>query len=136
MIESATCFDGSMRVGMCPQGPIWTQERRRGGTRLVEKGFAAIADDISKRPTNSTVGNLIENYVPGIVRKEIAELVPSIVALELKPLQQDIEAIVDDIGTLTAHYANLRGVTKEIDGLRDEVRAIKKHLGLSTEIAA
>ena len=32
MIEFATCFDGAMRVGMCPQRQIWTQETRRGGT--------------------------------------------------------------------------------------------------------
>ena len=31
---------------------------------------------------------------------------------------------------------NLKGVTKEIDELRDQVRAIEKHLGLSRKIAA
>jgi hypothetical protein len=37
---------------------------------------------------------------------------------------------------LAEQYANLKGVTKEIDELRREVRVIRKHLGLSTEIAA
>ena len=36
---------------------------------------------------------------------------------------------------LTEQYVNLKGVTKEIDDLRREVLVIKKHLGLSTEIA-
>jgi hypothetical protein len=105
-------------------------------TRLVEKGFAATADDIARRPTNSSVAGIIENYVPGIVRKEITELMPAIVALELKPLREDMEGIHDRLDTLEALYANLKGVTKEIDDLRTEVRAIEKHLGINKKIAA
>ncbi len=71
-----------------------------------------------------------------IVRAEIAELVPGIVALELKPLREQVKNIEDQLDGLAEQYANLKGVTKEIDDLRREVRVIKKHLGLSTEIAA
>ena len=71
-----------------------------------------------------------------IVRAEIAELVPGIVALELKPLREQVENIEDQLEALAEQYANLKGVTKEIDDLRREVRPLKKHLGLSTEIAA
>jgi prefoldin subunit 5 len=71
-----------------------------------------------------------------IVRAEIAELVPGIVALELKPLRGQVKNIEDQLDVLAEQYANLKGVTKEIDDLRREVRVIKKHLGLSTEIAA
>jgi hypothetical protein len=113
-------------------------------THLVEKGFGAVAHDIADIRANMAskddVRAIINKQVPPIVRHEIAELVPSIVAHELKPLrqqlQQDIEGINDRLDTLEALYANLRGVTKEIDDLRGQVRTIQKHLGLNTEIAA
>jgi len=34
------------------------------------------------------------------------------------------------------NYANLKGVTKEIDEVRERVRDIEKHLGLNKKIAA
>jgi len=34
------------------------------------------------------------------------------------------------------NYANLKGITKEIDEVRERVRDIEKHLGLSKKIAA
>jgi chaperonin cofactor prefoldin len=74
-----------------------------------------------------------------IVPREIGELVPGIVAHELKSLrqelQQDIEGIDDRLETLEALYSNLRRA-KEIDGIRAEVRAIQKLLGIEKKIAA
>ena len=79
-----------------------------------------------------------KDVVRQIVRQEIGELVPGIVAHELQPLrqelQQDIECINDRLDTLEALYSNLRGVTKEIDEIRAEVRAIQKHLGIERKI--
>src|ERR1700693_4787275 len=66
------------------------------------------------------------------VRAIIAELVPGIVALELKPVREQRKHIEDRLDTLDEQYANLKGVTKEIDDLRREVRTIKRHLGLNT----
>ena len=60
---------------------------------------------------------------------------PGIVALELKPAREQLKQIEDHLDTLDEQYASLKGVTKEIDDLRREVRTIKKHLGLNTEIA-
>jgi hypothetical protein len=40
------------------------------------------------------------------------------------------------LDVIEEHYANLKGVTKEIDELREQVRAIEKHLGLNKKIAA
>jgi len=37
---------------------------------------------------------------------------------------------------LDRQFANLKGVTKEIDEVRDRVRDIEKHLGLNKKIAA
>jgi hypothetical protein len=38
-------------------------------TRLVERGFAAVAHDIGYRPTNSSVGTIVRN----VVRVELHE---------------------------------------------------------------
>jgi prefoldin subunit 5 len=65
-----------------------------------------------------------------------AELVPGIVALELKPLREQVKNIEDQLDVLAAQYANLKGVTKEIDEIRGEVRAIQKHLGIERKIVA
>jgi hypothetical protein len=71
-----------------------------------------------------------------IVRKEIAELIPPIVALELKPVRDQLRQIDERLAPLEQHYANLKGVTKEIDDIRTEVRAIQQHLGIERKIAA
>jgi hypothetical protein len=39
------------------------------------------------------------------------------------------------LDALEEHYANLKGVTKEIDEIRAEVRTIQKHLGIDRKIA-
>ena len=70
------------------------------------------------------------------MRAIIHEEVPGIVALELRPVRHDLKQIDRRLDALEQHYANLKGVTKEIDDLRQQVRAIQKHLGLSKEIAA
>jgi septation ring formation regulator EzrA len=71
-----------------------------------------------------------------IVRAIIQEEVPGIVAIELKPVRNDLKQIEERLDTLEQHYANLKGVTKEIDEIRGEVRAIEKHLGIERKIAA
>ena len=86
-------------------------------TALVEKGFAAVADDIAglKIETRSHFLALAEDVG------------------EIRSVLRDINRRLD---MLDEQYVNLKGVTKEIDELRDQVRAIEKHLGLSTKIAA
>jgi hypothetical protein len=55
---------------------------------------------------------------------------------ELKPIHHELKEINRRLDTLDEEYKNLKGVTKEIDELRDQVRAIEKHLGLDKKIAA
>jgi len=71
-----------------------------------------------------------------IVRAIIQEEVPGIVAIELKPVRNDLKQIRERLDALEQHYANLKGVTKEIDEIRGEVRAIEKRLGIERKIAA
>ena len=49
--------------------------------------------------------------------------------IELADMNRRLDALAEN-------YANLRGVTKEIDDLRAQLRSIQKHLGLNREIAA
>ena len=45
-------------------------------------------------------------------------------------------ADINRLDTLQDLYGNLKGVTKEIDDIRADVRAIQKHLGLHRNITA
>jgi hypothetical protein len=75
-------------------------------------------------------------------KADVAEL-----RLELHTLRTESEANVRSVRTelgeinkrldlIEQSYANLKGVTKEIDEIRTEVRAIQKHLGIERKIAA
>ena len=86
--------------------------------------------------TKDGVRDIIKEEVPAIVRAMIVEVVSGIVAVEIKPVREQLREIEKRLEAPEQNYANLKGVTKEIDELRSEVRAIKKHLGLSAEIAA
>jgi DNA repair ATPase RecN len=54
----------------------------------------------------------------------------------LRPIREQLRQIEKRLNTLEEQYANLKGVTKEIDDIRTEVRAIHQHLGIERKIAA
>jgi septation ring formation regulator EzrA len=75
-------------------------------------------------------------------KADVAEL-----RLELNSFRTESEANFRSVRTelgeinkrldlIEQNYANLKGVTKEIDEIRGEVRAIQKHLGIERKIAA
>jgi predicted nucleic acid-binding Zn-ribbon protein len=70
------------------------------------------------------------------VRTIIREEVPGMIREELKPIHHELKEINRRLDTLDEEYKNFKGVTKEIDELRDQVRAIEKHLGLNRKISA
>ena len=70
------------------------------------------------------------------VRDIIREEVPGMIEEALRPVHHELREIGRRLDMLDQQYMNLKGVTKEIDELRDQVRAIEKHLGLSRKIAA
>lgn len=86
--------------------------------------------------TKDGVRDSIREEVPSIVRAMIVEVVPGIVAVEIKPVREQLRQIEKRLESLDQNYANLKGVTKEIDEIRGEVRAIQKHLGIERKIAA
>ena len=57
-------------------------------------------------------------------------------AADFRSLHIELADINRRLDALTENYANLKGVTKEIDDLRAQLRSIQKHLGLNREIAA
>jgi chromosome segregation ATPase len=69
-----------------------------------------------------------EDRVREIVREEVTEA--------LQPIHATLADINRRLDLIEEHYANLKGVTKEIDEIRAEVRAIQKHLGIEKKIAA
>ena len=79
---------------------------------------------------------LTKDDVRDITREVIRQEVPAMIREELKPIHHELREINRRLDTLDEEYKNLKGVTKEIDELRDQVRAIEKHLGLDKKIAA
>ena len=105
-------------------------------TTLKEVG-ETLAFIVERMATNDDLNRFAtKDDVRTIVRSIIQEEVPGIVALELKPIRHDLKEIERRLDALERHYANLKGVTKEIDEIRAEVRAIQKHLGIEQKIAA
>ena len=79
---------------------------------------------------------LTKDDVREITREVVRQEVPAMIREELKPIHHELKEINRRLDTLDEEYKNLKGVTKEIDELRDQVRAIEKHLGLDKKIAA
>jgi polyhydroxyalkanoate synthesis regulator phasin len=79
---------------------------------------------------------LTKDDVRDITREVIRQEVPAMIREELKPIHHELKEINRRLDVLDEEYKNLKGVTKEIDELRDHVRAIEKHLGLDKKIAA
>ncbi len=92
-------------------------------TRLVEKGFAAIADDVAHRPTNSSVADIIENVVGPLLEKK------------LRPISAELTSIRRDLEDLRVKVENVIGYRKEIDHAFERIAAIEKHLGIERGIS-
>ena len=58
------------------------------------------------------------------------------VRAEFRTIRRELTLINRRLDKLEENYANLKGVTKEIDDLRADVRAIEEHLGINKKIAA
>ena len=83
-----------------------------------------IKEKVEQLPTKDDVRAIIREEVPNMIREE------------LKPIHHELREINRRLDVLDEEYKNLKGVTKEIDELRAQVREIEKHLGLNKKIAA
>ena len=99
-------------------------------TSLVEKGFAAVAEDIgSIKERMATKADLAE------LRLELHTFRTE-TEVGFRSLRRELADINKRLDLIEQNYANLKGVTKEIDDVRRRVRDIEEHLGLNKKIAA
>ena len=109
---------------------------------LIERGFAALANDIAD---NKTEIASVKTEVGGI-RAEVAELRKEMhsgfadIRSEMRAGFADIRAELKDIrerlDALELAVQNISGFAKEIDHLIERVSAIEQHIGLRRNIAA
>jgi prefoldin subunit 5 len=93
-------------------------------TKDILEAVNFIKEKVEQLPTKDDVRTIIREEVPGMIREE------------LKPIHHELKEINRRLDMLDEEYKNLKGVTKEIDEIRDQVRAIEKHLGINKKIAA
>jgi hypothetical protein len=97
--------------------------------RMVERSFAAIADDIADiRSTMATKTDLATRATKSDVR--------DIVRDQLKPIRSNLKVDPRRAQDLTEKLENMSGFRKEIDRELGRIAAIEKHLGINKKIAA
>ena len=69
-------------------------------------------------------------------KDDVRAIVEEVVDEKLRLIAAGLTEINRRLDTIEEHYGNLKGVTKEIDEICAEVRAIQKHLGIERKIAA
>jgi predicted nucleic acid-binding Zn-ribbon protein len=87
---------------------------------LIEKGFAALAQDMAE--TKAEVA---------IVQTDVAAI-----KTEVLQIRVELKDIRDRLDTLESSVHSVSGFAKEIDHLLERVSAIEQHLGLRRNIAA
>ena len=109
---------------MAPKKPIENPNKKRKATldsvlSTVERGFAAVADDItdikSKMATKDDIANL---------------------GGQLTSVERELKSIRRDLDDLREKVENVSGFQKETDHALERIAVIEKHLGLDKKIAA
>jgi hypothetical protein len=81
--------------------------------------------------------NFVKDKVEQLpTRDDVRAIIEEVVDEKLRPIHASLAEINRRLDALDEEYKNLKGVTKEIDELRADVRAIEKHLGMKKKIAA
>jgi hypothetical protein len=97
--------------------------------RKMERGFAAVADDITEiKSTMATKADIADMATKDDVR--------AIVRDELSPIRVELKSIRGDLDDLRGKVENIIGFQKEIDHALERIAAIEKHLGINKKIAA
>ena len=97
-------------------------------TGLIERGFAGVADDIAdlRSELKGDIADL-RTELKGDIAELRTELKADIagVDLRLSNIETELRDISKHLDAVEENYGNLRGVTKEIDELRDRVRRME-----------
>ena len=88
---------------------------------------------LTKDDVRDIVRDELKEYA---TKNDVRKIVGEVVDEKLRPIHASLTEINRRLDTIEEHYWNLKGVTKEIDEIRAEVRAIQKHLGIEKKIAA
>jgi hypothetical protein len=87
---------------------------------LIERGFAALAQDVAETKAEVT-----------IVQTDAAEI-----KSEVLQIRAELRDILHRLDALETSVHSVSGFAKEIDHLLERVSAIEQHLGLRRNIAA
>ena len=81
--------------------------------------------------------NFIKEKVEQLpTRDDVRAIVEDVADDKLRSIHASLSEINHRLDTIEEDYGNLKGVTKEIDEIGGEVRAIQNHLGIERKIAA
>ena len=99
------------------------QETRKAFVELtatVERGFAAVADDIAK------------------LDRRVARVEERVVRLDerVANIERELSGVRRDLDQLSDKVDNITGYRKEIDHALERIAAIERHLGIGRNIAA
>ena len=105
-------------------------------TRDIIESLAFIKENMATKDELAEVKDDITDIRANMVTKaEFAEFREE-VRSEFGNIHRELADINQRLALLEENYRNLKGVTKEIDELRERMAAIEKHLGLHKKIAA
>ena len=88
---------------------------------------------LTKDDVRDIVRDELKEYA---TKNDVRKIVGEVVDEKLRPIHASLAEINRRLDMIEESYANLKGVTKEIDEIRAEVHEIQKHLGIERKIAA
>lgn len=101
-------------------------------SKTVERGFAALAEDIAGiKETMATKNGIAEIKRTMATKEQLAALGTQVTGIEreLKSTRRELLDLMDK-------FDNVIGYRKEIDHALERIAAIEKHLGLDKNLAA
>ena len=90
-------------------------------TRLVERGFAAMTEELADKPDRDEVRALVRDEVRG-------EMMP--IRETLGGIEIDLRDIKERLAAVEETVSGLTGYAKELDELRGRISEIERHIGL------
>ena len=101
-------------------------------TRDIIDSLAFIKENMATKDELAEV----KDDIAGMVTKDEFSEFREEVRSEFRNIHRELVHINARLDQLEENYRNLKGVTKEIDELRERMAAIERHLGLHHRIAA
>ena len=90
-------------------------------THLVEKGFAAVAEELADKPDREDMRDIVRNEL----RVELTPIREALGGIEI-----DLRDIKERLAAVEETVSGLTGYAKELDELRGRISDIERHIGL------